>query len=175
MSYKLEKPYKENDRLDFIVKYNHEQGLHVHETESALYALEAWEKLEGDTVIDNREEYEQEQAILERERISKLSLTKREVFLALYRNKGITPDALRAQITDPEALIEFDFAENYFRGNPLIDKIGIMLGYSMEDLDHLFETGELPEKVDNETPPNLPLESGGTKGETEQDTTEVET
>lgn len=84
----------------------------------------------------------------ERNRLDLLSLTKREVFLALYKDKGITPEQLRSQITDTEALIEFDYAESYFRGNPLIDKIGIMLGYSTEDLDHLFETGILPEKVE---------------------------
>lgn len=100
----------------------------------------------GELVIN--ENFEAEQAQKERERISMLSLTKREVFLALYKDKGITPDVLRGSITDPEALIEFDYAEKYFRGNVLIDKIGVMLGYSMEDLDHLFETGELPEKVE---------------------------
>lgn len=146
MSYILEKPYKEDERLNFIVKYNHNKGLKIKESEIALYALEPWEKLEGDTVIDNSEEYQAEQAQAERERINMLSLTKREVFLALYKDKGITPEQLREQITDTEALIEFDFANDYYRGNPLIDKIGIMLGYSMEDLDHLFETGSLPEK-----------------------------
>ena len=80
----------------------------------------------------------------EKERIANLSLTKREVFLALYKDKGVTPEQVRSQITDTEALIEFDYANDYFRGNPLIDKIGIMLGYSMEDLDHLFEYKELP-------------------------------
>lgn len=133
---------------DFIVEYVHNANLQIKiaETDTALYALQPWEKLEGDTVVDNREEYEAEQAQAERERVNILSLTKREVFLALYKDKGITPEQLRAQITDPEALIEFDFANDYYRGNPLIDKIGIMLGYSMEDLDHLFETGSLPEK-----------------------------
>ena len=81
---------------------------------------------------------------LEQERIATLSLTKREVFLALYKDKGITPEQLRSQITDAEALIEFDYANDYFRGNPLIDKIGLMLGYSKEDLDYLFEHKELP-------------------------------
>ncbi len=99
--------------------------------------------LSGFAPMKTDEEKEKE----ERERINLLSLTKREVFLALYKDKGITPDKLREQITDPEALIEFDFAESYYRGNPLIDKIGIMLGYSIEDLDHLFEKGSLPEKV----------------------------
>lgn len=74
-----------------------------------------------------------------------LSLTKREVFLALYKDKGITPEQLKAQITDPEALIEFEYASDYFRGNPLINQIGMMLGYSSDDLDYLFEHKQLPE------------------------------
>lgn len=98
---------------------------------------------------------EAEKVQAEQIRISKLSLTKREVFLALYKNKGITPDVLRSQITDPEALIEFDYAENYFRGNPLIDKIGIMLGYSTEDLDYLFENKKLPD-IDNSSGDKIP-------------------
>lgn len=92
-------------------------------------------------------DYEQEEAVKERQRLDMLSLTKREVFLALYRAKGITPEMVRGSITDEEALIEFDYAERFYRGNPLIDKIGIMLGYSIEDLDHLFEYKELPENV----------------------------
>lgn len=90
----------------------------------------------------------QEAEAKERERINMLSLTKREVFLALYKDKGITPEQIRAQIKDPAALIEFDYANDYFRGNPLIDSIGEALGYSSEDLDYLFENGELPEKED---------------------------
>lgn len=125
----LKKPYTKDERRDFIIEQNHRNGYEIKETDTAL---EAW----GLT-----EEEKQEQ---ERERLNLLSLTKREVFLALYKDKGITPEVLREQITDPEALIEFDYANDYYRGNPLIDKIGIMLGYSMEDLDHLFEYKELP-------------------------------
>lgn len=75
----------------------------------------------------------------EKERIAKLSLTKREVFLAIYQDKGITPEQIRAQITDQGALIEFDYAEKYYRGNPLIDVLGSALGYTKEQLDYLFE------------------------------------
>lgn len=87
-----------------------------------------------------------EQAQKERERINKLSLTKREVFLALYRDKGITPEQIKAQITTPEGLIEFEYANDYFRGNPLIGAIGASLGYTSDDLDYLFENKELPIK-----------------------------
>lgn len=99
-------------------------------------------------VVDNElvlnPNWEEEQAQKERKTLNMLSLTKREVFLALHKDKGITPKQLRSQITDEEALIEFDYANDYYRGNPLIDKIGIMLGYSTEDLDYLFKNKELP-------------------------------
>ena len=86
---------------------------------------------------------DEEKAREERERINKLSLTKREVFLALYKDKGMTPEQVKAQITNPEILIEFEYANDYFRGNPLIDLIGQTLGYTSEQLDYLFEHKEL--------------------------------
>lgn len=90
--------------------------------------------------------YEQEVQEKEAERLSKLSLTKREVFLAIYKNSGLTPDEIRAGISDAEALIEFEYANEYYRGNPLIDLIGSSLGYTKADLDYLFENKELPIK-----------------------------
>jgi len=91
-------------------------------------------------IVNTPQESEEEKRL----RLDMLSLTKREVFLALYKSRGITPEQLRSQITDPEALIEFDFANDYYRGNPLINEIGEMLGFTVEDLDHLFEYKELP-------------------------------
>lgn len=82
--------------------------------------------------------YEAEKAQKERERIAKLSMTKREMFLGLYQAKGITPDMLKAQITEPTALIEFEYANDYYRGNPLIDVIGTQLGFTTEQLDRFF-------------------------------------
>ena len=145
--YKIEKPLSIQERADFIVKYNHNKGLRSEETSKALYALEAWELLEGDNVIDNTEAWKAEQEQVERERIAKLSLTKREVFLALYKSKGVTPDMIKAQITDPTVLIEFEYANEYYRGNPLINQIGLKLGCSEKDLDYLFENKNLPESI----------------------------
>lgn len=90
--------------------------------------------------------YDEEKKAQEREKILQLSLTKREVFLALYNAKGITPEQVRGSITDTAALIEFDYATEYYRGNPLIDAIGSQLGYTTEDLDYLFINKVLPEK-----------------------------
>lgn len=137
--YKIEKPLSIQERADFIVEYNHNKGLRIEETNKALYALEAWELLEGDEVVDNTEAYEAEQARKERERIAKLKLTKREVFLGLYQAKGVTPDMIKAQITDTQALIEFEYANDYYRGNPLIDIVGATLGITPEQLDKFFE------------------------------------
>ncbi|MBQ6908097.1 MAG: hypothetical protein IJQ28_06940 [Clostridia bacterium] len=129
----LQKPFTVQERTEFIVHQNHQLGYEIRETETAL---QAWGYTE--------EEIEQQ----ERERIAQLSLTKREVFLALYNDKGITPEQIKAQITDPSALIEFEYATEYFRGNPLIDAVGIMLGYTSEDLDYLFINKEFPNESD---------------------------
>ena len=126
----LQKPYTENQRMDFIVEQNHKLGYEIRKTDTAL---EAW----GYT-----EEEKQEQR---KEQIAKLSMTKREMFLGLYQAKGITPDMLKAQITDPQALIEFEYANDYYRGNPLIDVIGGQLGFTTEQLDKFFETKDYHE------------------------------
>jgi len=122
----LQKPFSKDQKFDFVCMSN-ANNYKVKETETQL---EAW----GYTA--------EEQAEQERERLDMLSLTKREVFLALYRDKGITPEQLRAQIQSTEALIEFDYAELYYRGNPLINSIGALLGYTPEQLDYLFEHKE---------------------------------
>ena len=171
MSYKLEYPYTEQERLDFIVQYNHQQGLRIETVDNFVeeqvitefeepvdmvetklvnypthYALEANEIMEGDEPVINPN-YEEEQEQKERERIAKLSLTKREVFLGLYQAKGVTPDMIKAQITDPQALIEFEYANDYYRGNPLIDIVGATLGITPEQLDKFFETNDYTELI----------------------------
>ena len=75
---------------------------------------------------------------------------KREVFLALYEDSGITPDEIKKGITNPASLIEFEYANEYYRGNPLIDMIGASLGYTKEQLDYLFENKEFPPKKEVE-------------------------
>ena len=151
MSYELRQPYTEQQRMNFIVEYNHKQDLQIAQTDDAVYALEPWETLENGVVVDNREAWEAEQALKEKERIAKLKLTKREVFLGLYQAKGVTPDQIKAQITDPAALIEFEYANDYYRGNPLIDIVGARLGITPEQLDKFFETNDytylIPEPV----------------------------
>lgn len=145
MSYKLDKPYTEKQKIDFIIQYNHNEGLNIQETEKTLYALEAWEKLEGDEVIDNSEEYQQEQAKKEAERIAMLNMTGADVERAIYKVKGIDFDDILAMVKDNPAIdekalkIEFK-ANNFFRGNPYIEQVGALLGFTSEMLDKFFDT-----------------------------------
>lgn len=127
----LNKPYTTEQRIKFVVENNHKLGYKIEETETSLVAF-------GET--------EEEKQAKEKEKIAMLSLTKREIFLALYKDKGLKPEDIRNQIKDIEALIEFDYANSYYRGNPLIDKIGELLGYSSIDLDYLFLNKTLPIK-----------------------------
>ena len=64
MSYKLDKPYTDKERADFVVSHNHQNNLRIEETDIALYALEAnemmaWQDVEegiksGNTIKINR-------------------------------------------------------------------------------------------------------------------------
>lgn len=121
--------------LKFMPQY---EGIEIIETSRPIV----------DGEFADTEEYAEKKAQEERIRLNMLSLTKREVFLALYQAQGITPDMLKAQISDPQALIEFEYANEYYRGNPLIDLIGQSLGYTSDDLDYLFENKMLPNKID---------------------------
>ena len=53
MSYKLKKPYIDKQRAYFIVKHNHNNGLRIEETDTALYALAPDEVMQGGEVVKN--------------------------------------------------------------------------------------------------------------------------
>lgn len=116
--------------------------------------IEKYIYIDGELILDP--DYEGKQRQKERERLNLLSLTKREVFLAIYKDKGITPEQIRAMIPTQEGKIEFDYANDYFRGNPLIEQLGLALGYTTGNLDYLFENGEF--EVVDDTVENTELE-----------------
>ena len=101
------------------------------------------------------EELEGLQAAEEAERIARLTLTAADVERALYKSKGIDFDDVIETVTamneagtadvDIKALkIELK-ANEFYRGNTYIETIGALLGFTSDDLDYLFENGELPE------------------------------
>ena len=145
----LKKPITGGQRLDFVVEYNHNQGYEIRETEEAI---QAWGYTEGEI------------AEQEKERIAKLSLTRGDVFRGLLLARGVTRLMLRGMIETNElltevqkemALIDFDEALNFYRGNALIDTVGLALGIEPAQLDCFFETNDytclLPKEVEDDS------------------------
>ena len=132
----LLQPFNEEEKINFIVEQNHNNGYEIRETETALEAL-------GYTT----EELEQQ----EKTRIAQLSMTGADVERAIYQAKGIDFEDIltlvksqensgQAYNIDLKALkIELK-ANNFYRGNPYINQIGELLGFTTEQLDQFFET-----------------------------------
>lgn len=124
--------------------------------DSKFYQLDKQEYTDKEYVLDGEEfvlkdnEWKNKQLLIEADKISKLSLTKRELFLCLYKALGITPESIRASILEnQEALIEFDYAEKYYRGNPLVESLGLALGLTSEIIDKIFISGGSPDVITN--------------------------
>ena len=129
----LNKPYTEEERINFIVEQNHRNSYEIKETETAI---EAW----GYT--------DEEKAKEERERLDMLSMTRGDVFEALILAKGLTKPQIRAMIEQAELdtvtkalyLNRFDEALEFYRGYPIFEMLGQALGITSEMLDKFFET-----------------------------------
>lgn len=131
----LEKPYTENQRMDFIVEYNHNQGYEIEELEDKIQAY-------------TMEPTEEEKQKAERERLDNLSMTRGDVFEALILAKALGKAQIRAMIEQAKLdtmtkalyLNRFDEALEFYRGYPIFDMLGQTLGITGEMLDKFFET-----------------------------------
>ena len=134
MSYKLEYPYTNIEKNDFIVEYNHRQGLkiesvdnlvlvdyiiqeaiidpetqeviqeeiieQVEENHPTYYALQPYEKLVDGEVVDDTEEYEQEQIQTKQTQfnqeffLTSLGYIRRKVSMATGETKDFLSDLL---------------------------------------------------------------------------------
>lgn len=149
MAYKLIKPYTAKQHADFIVLHNHQNGRKIEEgVNGELFALEPYEKLVDGEVIDNTQEYEQEQARKEAERIAMLNLTTADVERAIYKAKGFDFNDVISLVENQKATIDIKAlqielkANNFYRGNPYIDAVGTILGFTKEQLDKFFDTND---------------------------------
>lgn len=149
MAYKLIKPYTAKQHADFIVLHNHQNGRKIEEgVNGELFALEPYEKLVDGEVIDNTQEYEQEQARKEAERIAMLNLTTADVERAIYKAKGLDFNDVISLVENQKATIDIKAlqielkANNFYRGNPYIDAVGTILGFTKEQLDKFFDTND---------------------------------
>ena len=99
MSYKLDKPYTDEQYADFVVEHNHNNGLNIEETETALFALEANEILvDGKVQIDP--EYEAKIIAERQQQFNKdffntsLGYIRRKVTMATGETKDFLSDLL---------------------------------------------------------------------------------
>ena len=159
MSYKLKKPYTDIEYADFIVEHNHNNGRLIEETEEAIFALEAHEIMGENNLPIINPNYESELQKKERERLDNLNLTAADVERAIYKVKGIDFDDLvnlveqTAQLSQDDAIKSIDIkalkielrANNFYRGNPYIEQVGTILGFSSEQLDRFFDTKDYTE------------------------------
>ena len=118
--------------------------------------------LDGEEYVLKDEAWEAEQAQKEAERIAKLFLTGADVERGIYQAKGMDFEDILAMVAQlqPEGLdikalkIELK-ANNFYRGNPYVNAVGALLGFTSEQLDKFFETNDytcLLVKTDEELP-----------------------
>ena len=84
----------------------------------------------------------------EKERIAKLYLTGADVERGIYQAKGMDFDDIIAFVlaNPPQGLdikaLKIELKANHFyRGNPYVEAIGSLLGFTSEQLDKFFEDG----------------------------------
>ena len=130
MAYTLLKPYTEKQRIDFIVTYNHGQGLMIEETDKAMYALLPNEiMVDGEPIVDP--DYEEKQRQKEKARIQELSMTRSDFFDGTIKAFGADDTALlqiiqavlaqseMSEIEKKVAINNFKNALNFYRKHPL--------------------------------------------------------
>lgn len=117
-----------------------------------FYQLDKQEYTEEEYVLDGEEyvlkdeAWETKQAQKEKERIAKLFLTGADVERGIYQAKGMDFDDIMAFVMaqppiglDVKALkIELK-ANHFYRGNPYVNAVGALLGFTSEQLDKFFE------------------------------------
>lgn len=166
------KNYTQDERLNFIINYNHNQGYEIKEYNTTELVeqevvnpeTEEVEIVQGEIVTSHLEAWgytEEEIELQERERIAKLYLTGADVERGIYQAKGMDFDDILAfvmanppQGLDVKALrIELK-ANHFYRGNPYVNAVGALLGFTSEQLDKFFETNDytalLPVEVEDE-------------------------
>lgn len=129
----LNKPYTDEQKADFIVEQNYNNGYEIIETEEQL---QAW----GYT--------QEEEEEIERERVGNLQCTKR-VFMLMLQQLGITYSQVKSLIaTNEQAQMEWELCVELQRKNPLLDVMASQFGITSKQLDDLFKfaNGEITQE-----------------------------
>ncbi len=108
------------------------------------------------------ENLEQEKAQAEAERIAMLNLTGADVERAIYKAKGMDFDDIISYLEaqplaeDGQAVVDIKAlkielkANNFYRGNPYVQKIGEILGFTDQQLTKFFETNDYTKLIESE-------------------------
>lgn len=121
MSFKLDKPYNDKQYADFVVKYNHEQGLEIKESDTAVYALAKNEQWNSQTQLPEiNPNYDDEQlakAKLQAKQTSYQALTDIEQFTFYIKDqtKGVLLKNTPTMTID-RAIGELDKVAQQIRG-----------------------------------------------------------
>ena len=144
--------YIENENKIVLVDENLERLQNTRAIMPQYEGLEIKEVQEGYVIYNSElmtvEEMEAKQTQKERERLDKLSMTRGDVFEALILARGLTKPQIRAMIEQAELdtmtkalyLNRFDEALDFYRGFPVFDMLGQVLGVTPKQLDDFFET-----------------------------------
>ena len=123
--------------------------------QAEFYNLDKVEETELEYVLDGEEyvlkdeAWEEKQAQKEHERIAKLYLTGADAERGIYQAIGkdfedivTLVEQLQPEGLDIKALkIELK-ANNFYRGNPYVNAVGALLGFTSKQLDKFFETND---------------------------------
>lgn len=149
--------------MNFIVQYNHNQGLEIAEGTEYLYALEPNEIMVDGVAVINPE-YEAEQERKEAERIAQLNMTRGDFFEGLILSVGKDEDDVLALIdvidlTETERKIYKSRVKNaldFYRGYPLIDVMCGYLGINPDSMTLFFETKDYTHLIPIPEEPTVP-------------------
>ena len=146
---------KNNELIDFSqCKYLGDEWTNIEVSEDVYLNKENYKYQNGEIVQKTETEIEQEKAQEEEKRIAMLNLTAADVERAIYKAKGLDFDDIitmvQAQPLSEEGTPILDIkalkielrANNFYRGNPYIDQVGAILGFTKQQLDEFFETND---------------------------------
>jgi hypothetical protein len=114
--------------------------------QTEFYNLEKVEETQDEYVLDGEEyvlkdeAWEEKEAQKERERIAKLTCTKR-VFALMLQQMGVDYLTMLKPLieSNPQAQLEWELCVELERGNPLLDVMAEQLNVSSDKLDALFK------------------------------------
>ena len=121
---KLEKPYSQEEYINFVIQYNRKLGCVIDFRENVIVALK---------------ETDEELAQREKKRIAMLKMTPRDFLLAVV-DMGVDYSKIKELMaSNPQVEIELQYCNNVYRGNPLLDQLCGNFGVTTEQLDELFK------------------------------------